>query len=63
MKLYELIPVIDPTRIIKICDRENNEIETIYDFNDMAKYDPEDVMDVFATFANGVDYLAISVNY
>ena len=63
MKLYELIPVIDPTRIIKICDRENNEIETIYDFKDIAKYYPEDVMEVFATSAKGVDYLAISVNY
>ena len=62
MRLHELIPIIDPTRIIIISDRENNLHEVIFDFVGIDRYYIEDVLEIYGTEFDKRPALAISLN-
>lgn len=62
MRLIDLIPIIDPSRVLVISDSENNKIDTIYEFKNLDKYYHEDVLEIYATRYDNTDALAISVN-
>ena len=62
MKLHELKPIIDQTRVIIISDSENNLHEVIFDFVGIDRYYCEVVLEIYGTLFDKKPALAISLN-
>lgn len=62
MKLHELKPIIDPTRVVIISDSENNLHEVIFKSVGIDRYLNFNVLEIYGTIYDKLPALAISLN-